>query len=196
MLPRMEEPEHKRLMLEAIAREGDGHRALLDGDETEAAAAYRDAAAAYRASWEQAPPGAYGRLVGLIKAAILAGDAGDAAAYVAGQVGDDDAQASAPAAYARAVAALLQDDVEQAATWAAAMRTGGEAFDRTGAALQAIARDDGPAYETSLDAIVADFAARADHLTGVRIADTAVMLERLARPRGLATTPDSPLVPA
>src|SRR4051794_296719 len=106
----MEEPEHKRLMLEAIAREGDGHRALLDGDDVAAAAAYGEAAAAYRASWELAPPGAYGRLVGLVKAAILGGDAREAAAYVAGQIGDDDAQASAPAAYARAVAALIQGD--------------------------------------------------------------------------------------
>src|SRR4051794_36380822 len=190
------EPEHKRLMLEAIAREGEGHRALLDGDHEAASTAYAAAATAYRASWEAAPPSAYGRLVGMIKAAVLAGDGEPEAAYVVAQIGDDDARASAPAAYARAVAALIDGDDEAAATWAGAMRAGGGAFDRTGAALQAIARADADAYAEALDAIVADFAARTDHLTGVRIADTAVLLERLAQSRGLATTPDSPLVPA
>ena len=40
-----------------------------------------------------------------------------------------------------------------------------------------------------------DFAAREAHLTGVPIADTAVMLETLAVPRRMACRPASPLVP-
>ena len=190
------EPEHKRLMLEAIAREGQGHRALLEGDAEAAASAYGEAAALYRRSWEQAPPGAYGRLVGMIKATILSGgDAREAAAYIAAQITDDETQTSAPAAYARATAALVDGDDEAAAAFAGQMRTGGDAFDRAGAGLLAIARGDEAAYATALDAIVADFAARPDHLTGVRIADTAAMLERLAQPRGLTARTDSPLLP-
>jgi len=189
------EPEHKQHMLEAIAREGDGHRALLDGDDDAATRAYERAAAAYRASWEAAPPGAYGRLVGHLKAAVLAGDASGAATYVTGQITPDAAQASAPAAYALAVAALVAGDDESAATWAGAMRAGGDAFDRAGAALLAIARGDQAAYAEALEAIVADFAARPDHLTGVRIADTAILMQRLAGPRGLTATAESPLLP-
>ena len=38
----------------------------------------------YRESWEAAPPGGYGRLVGMLKAAILRGDASEAADYALG----------------------------------------------------------------------------------------------------------------
>jgi hypothetical protein len=182
-------------MLTAIAHEGEAHGALLAGDRAAARDGYLAAARDYRRSWEVAPPGAYGRLVGMLKAAVLAGEGDEFAAYVRSQVTDDDAEASAPAAYARAVAALLGGDDDEAARWAAAMRAPGDAFDRAGAALLALARNDGPAYAEAHAAIVADFAARADHLTGVRIADTAAMLDVLAEPRGLASRMDSPLLP-
>ena len=42
---------------------------------------------------------------------------------------------------------------------------------------------------------MADFAGRDAHLTGVAIADTAVMLEAFAAPRGMAANPPSPLLP-
>ena len=64
---------HRDLMLKAIAREGEAHRAALAGDRAAAASAYGDAVALYRASWEVAPPKSYGRLVGLLKAAVLGG---------------------------------------------------------------------------------------------------------------------------
>ncbi len=75
------------------------------------------------------------------------------------------------------------------------MRGGSDAFDRTADAITALAERDGGAYATALDAIVADFAAREDHLTGVAIADTAAMLERLAAARGMAANASSPLLP-
>ena len=43
---------------------------------------------------------------------------------------------------------------------------------------------------------MADFEARDQHLSGVAIADTALVLERLAEPRGMAVRPAGPLVPA
>ena len=57
-------------------------------------------------------------------------------------------------------------------------------------------RGDTAAYRAAVDAIVADFAARSEHLTGVPIADTALMLERLAAERGMAAGVRSPLLPA
>jgi hypothetical protein len=75
------------------------------------------------------------------------------------------------------------------------MSAGGEAFARAATALAALARGDGPAYATALRAVIADFEARDLHLTGVAIADTALVLERLAEPRGLAQRPSSPLLP-
>ena len=70
------------------------------------------------------------------------------------------------------------------------MATGGEAFARTAAALAALARRDENAYAVGAGAPCSrDFEARDLHLTGVAIADTALVLERLAGARGLAQRP-------
>ncbi|MGH2891119.1 MAG: hypothetical protein ACRDNJ_15990 [Solirubrobacteraceae bacterium] len=187
--------EHQRLMTEAIERDGDGQRVLLAGDGPSAAKAFAAAAELYRRSWEAAPPTGYGRLVGLLKAAILAGGGEREAAYVRGAL-PTGADGSATAAYALAIAALVLADDDSVGPLCATMRAGSDAFDRTAAALAALADRDGEAYRAALIAIIADFAARERHLTGVAIADTAVMLERLAAPRGLATGIESPLLPA
>ena len=50
-------------------------------------------------------------------------------------------------------------------------------------------------YAAAVRAIVADFESRDEHLTGVPVADTALMLERLAEARGLAAHPASALLP-
>ena len=41
-----------------------------------------------------------------------------------------------------------------------------------------------------------DFEERAEHLTGVAIADTALMLEVLGRRRGMVVAVESPVLPA
>ncbi len=178
----------------ALAAEAEGQRALLAGDREAAGAAFGRAAVAYRASWEAAGPRSFGRLVGFLKATLLAGADGDAeAAYVRGEL---PAPPDTPvAAYAGALAALTLGEDEAAAALADAARPGGEAFARTADAIAALAAGDGPAYAAALDAILADFAARPAHLTGVRIADTAAVLELLAARRGLAVRPASDLLP-
>ncbi|MEA2131687.1 MAG: hypothetical protein QOJ85_4578 [Solirubrobacteraceae bacterium] len=192
----MQEGEHRDLMMAAIAAEGRAHAALLAGDLETARQVYAEAVDGYRASWALAPPKSYGRLVGLLKAAVIGGAARPAADEVREALRDDpDAEGSPVAAYVRAVAAVIAGDDEAVPALAATMQTRGEAFERTGAALRALADGDGEAYAAALTAIEADFAARDAHLTGVAIADTAVMLELLAAERGLALRPDSPLVP-
>jgi len=193
----MQEGEHRDLMLAAIAAEGRAHAALLAGDHDAARRAYAEAVDSYRASWTLAPPRSYGRLVGLLKAAVLGGAAQPAAEEVREALRDDpDAEGSPVAAYVRAVAALVTGNDEEVAARAATMEPRGEAFERTAAAMRALAARDRAGYAAALAAIEADFAGRAEHLTGVAIADTAVMLELLAAERGLAARPDSPLVPA
>jgi hypothetical protein len=192
----MAEGEHRDALLEAIGLEGEAHRALFAGDAATAAERLRAAAAAYRRSWELAPPGSYGRLIGMLKALVIAGDDPRAeAAYVRGQIAEQDA--SPPAWYALAIAALVEDDDALARRAADGMRAAGvEPFVRTADAVDALARGDGAAYAAAARAIVADFEGRSDHLTGVPIADTALMLERLAERRGLAAHPSSALLPA
>src|SRR4051794_25405647 len=191
----MAEGEHRDALMDAIRLEGEAHRALLDGDDATAAERLRAAADRYRASWELAPPRSFGRLIGMLKALVIAGDDARAeAAYVRGQVGEDDA--SPPAWYALAIAALVDGDDDLARRAAAGMRSAGvEPFLRTADAIDALARGDGAAYAAAEAAIVADFEGRSAHLTGVPIADTALMLERFAARRGLAARPSSALLP-
>src|SRR5687768_14224966 len=113
-MPQLPEGPATDLLREALSIEADGQRALLAGDEGTASVALGEAARLYRASWEAAPPEAFGRLIGLMKASVLAGDAWSAAAYVREQVGED-APASPAAAYAVALAALVQGEDEVAA---------------------------------------------------------------------------------
>ena len=102
---------------------------------------------------------------------------------------------SATAAYAQTIAAVILGDDEHAKACAARMRAGSEAFVRTADAIAAIAADDRAAYEAEINAIVRDFETRSNHLTGVPIADTALMLQRLAARRGISAAIDSALLP-
>jgi hypothetical protein len=183
---------HLELMREAMAAEAEGQRALLAGES--AKAALDNAAGLYRASWEAAPAASYGRLIGMLKAAVIAGNPADAAAFARTAMPVD--PPSPAAAYALAVAALVQGDDAAARVAAAKMHGGSPAFDRAARALDALAAREGSAYAAAVAEIVADFEGREAHLTGVPIADTAIMLECLAEPRGLASRPRSPLLPA
>jgi len=182
-------------MLEAIAREGEGHRAALRGDAVGARVAYGRAIESYRASWEAAPPEAYGRLIGMLKASVLAGAGAEDAAYARAAISDEAAASSPAAAYARAIAALATGDDESAARHAAVMHDGSDAFQRAAAAIEALAARDAGAYRGAVTAVVRDFEARDEHLTGVAFADTAAMLETLAAPRGLDARVASGLLP-
>ena len=189
----MLEGEHAELLNEAVATDGRGFAAMLAGRGDEGRRRMAEAAALYLASWEAAPPRSYGRLVAYLKSAVLSGDAADAAGYVEAQLAG--ACDSPTSCYALALAALLRDDDATAADAAARMGGGGDAFARAGDALGALATRDAPRYATAVAAIVADFESRDAHLTGVPIADTAVLMEALAEPRGLVVRPASELVP-
>ena len=193
MDPGAERPEKQRLLQEALAREGEAHRLLLDGDDEAASAILREVAELYRRSWEEAGPRSFGRLIGMVKAGVLAGEGSEEAAYVRGELRDE---ADSPvASYALALAFLVEGDDERARAAAAGMREGSEPLDRTADAIEALADRDPDRYAAAVGAIVADFEARDQHLTGVPIADTAVVLERIAAERGMAAGVTSPLLP-
>jgi acyl transferase domain-containing protein len=179
---------------EAIASEARAHELLLAGDWERARAPLSEAVERYRRSWELAPPTAYGRLIGVMKAAILAGQPDDAADYVrrelAGLTG------SPTGAYALALAALVEWDDPEAVRQAATLRAERGTFERAAEGIDALAARHRDRYAAAIAAIVTDFEERAEHLTGIAIADTALCLELLAEPRGLASGVRSPLLPA
>ena len=194
----VQEGEHRELMIAAIATEGDAHTALLAGDHDAARAAYARAAEQYRASWALAPPKSYGRLVGLLKAAVLAGQA---------------------ARRRRRGALRARRRPRRRGLAGRLLRAGGRGADRRrrrrgrgarrahGAARRGVRAHRRPRCARSPPATPTPTRRRSprsrptsppasEHLTGVAIADTAVMLELIARERGMAVKPSSPLVPA
>jgi hypothetical protein len=184
-------------MTAAVERDGEGQQALIAGDRAAARAAFAAAADLYRQSWVEAPATAYGRLVGMLKSAVLAGDGVPEARYVRSELGAGDPK-SATAAYAQALAALVLGSGADAdaAVWAERMGAGNEAFVRTAEAIAAIAAHDVPRYADALAAIVRDFEQRAEHLTGVAVADTALVLLELGARRGMAAAIESAVLPS
>jgi hypothetical protein len=171
----------------ALAAEAEAYRALLDG--RDAGPALIRARDAYLASHAESGPSSWGRLLGALKMAILAGDGAEPIARRAlAEVGE----AATPAtAYLSALAEVTLGEPAEVGVMLAA----GDAFERTGRALRALAEGDAAAYAVALREIVDDFEARGTHLSGVPIADTALVLERLAAARGIAAHPAGPLVP-
>ena len=190
----MEPGPHVEEMEAAIRADGEGLRALLDGDEERGRERLAEAVARYRASWELAPPRSYGRLVGMLKAAVIAGDAAEAAAYAREAVPEADSPPSSLRARGRRAGR--------------GRRRGGRLVRRGHARGVARVRPRGRRDHGARRArrrratpprcarSSTDFEGREEHLTGVPVADTALMLERLAEPRGLAAHPASALLPA
>ena len=190
----LSEGPHLDLLREAIACEGRGQQALLEGEADASRQDFLAASDLYRRSWEVASPTSFGRLIGMLKAAVIAGDATGAAAYARTQL--PAAPESPASSYALAIAALVDGDDAMARTASAGMRAGSPPFGRSADAIDALLDGDETRYAGAIDAIVADFEGREEHLTGVPIADTALMLERLAAARGMACGARSALLPA
>lgn len=187
------EGNHVDLLAEAVAADGEAYRALFAGRMADAHDSLEAAAVLYRASWEAAPPRSYGRLVAYLKSAALAGEPEEAADYVRSRLGGG--CDSPTSCYALAVTALIDGDDALAARAATGMTEGGEPFARAAEALSALAARDRDRYARAVTAIVTDFEQRGAFLTGVAIADTAMLMEALAERRGLAVRPRSELIP-
>jgi hypothetical protein len=171
----------------ALAAEADAYRALLAGEPADEL--LRRARDAYLASHAETGSSSWGRILGALKMAILAGDGAEAIARQA--VAETESADSPASTYVRALALVcLGRDPD-----VGAMLDAGDAFERTGRALAALAAADSTAYAAAIAGIVADFEARDQHLSGVPVADTALVLERLAEARGIAARPASSLVP-
>src|SRR5215212_980983 len=132
----MQPGPHVEEMEAAIRLDGEGLRALLSGDTAGGRERLLEATERYRASWELAPPRSYGRLVGMLKAAVIAGDAAGAAAYAREAVPEAD---SPPSSYVRAIAALVEGDDAAAAGFAEGMRAGSAALGRAADAITGLA---------------------------------------------------------
>lgn len=153
----------------------------------------RRAAARWRESWEFATPVAWGRPIGILKALLLAGDEVDDAARWTLELGSATAE-SPIGRYAGALALLSLSRRDEAV--AVAQSLDGDFPRDVADALSAIARGDASAYDEAARSVVRSFETRDDYLEDVPVADTALVLDVLAKRNGIdVPLPASPVLP-
>jgi len=158
---------------------------LMAGRRDDAAVWLRLAAGRYRESWQDAPPDSWGRPIGAIKALLLAGDDAAEAAGWALEAGA--AEAGSPIGrYAGTLALLVLGRDAEAGPLAATLERRDDFPPDVAAALAALAGGDGAAYAAAVAAVLRSFEARDEFLEDVAVADTVMVLQRLAAERGLA----------
>jgi hypothetical protein len=197
-LPDDPDARQRQLVRVANAACGAGLASLMAGDGADAREWFARAAERYRESYEHAPPGSYGRLIGAVKMRLLAGDVASSQEDARWTLAEGAADAESPIGrYAACLAALVLGDDAGAGRLAGGLRAEPEdAFPAPVAtALAGLAQGDGSLYRHGLEATLASFEQRDQYLEDVPVADTVLVLEELARPRGLAVRLRSALLP-
>jgi hypothetical protein len=187
----------KQLTRLGNAAAGAGLSLLMVGRRAEAEEWLGRAAERYRESFEDAPPGSWGRPIGAMKALVLAGDwtgAEDAARWAL-EAGAAEAE-SPIGRYAAALARLVLGDDDDARAHADAIRTRDDFPRAVGDALAFIAADDVLGYVEAVETVLESFETREEYLEDIPVADTVLVLQALARRRGIIAELASPLLPA
>jgi len=179
------------------AAAGAGLALLMIGDRDGAAEWLGHAHDAYRASWEDAPPGSWGRAIAMLKARILVGDWGGAEADARWALGEGAGDADSPIGrYAGCLALVVLGRWDEARVLADSIRTRDDFPAAVGDALAGIAAEDPLGYTEAIEAVLRSFETRDEHLEDVPVADTVLVLQALAGRRGLAVELASELLPS
>jgi hypothetical protein len=164
-----------------------GLASLMQGHAGDAAAWFARAAERYRESWQDAPPGSWGRPIGAIKARILAGDWTGAEEAARWALESGAAQAESPIGRYAATLALLVLGRDHDARHVAATIRDREDFPAPVAdALATIAAGDRAGYLVAVEDVLESFETRDEYLEDVPVADTVLVLQALAARRDLA----------
>lgn len=167
-----------------------GLAALMTGDDPSAAALLRRAADEYATSWHAAPPGSWGRPIAMLRCRLMAGDRAGATADAEAALGAGALDADGPiGGYCAALALLVLDRDDQAGGVAERIGSQGLQPRAVAEALGALARGDGEAFADARRAVLRSFEERDAFLEDVRVADTVLVLDALARARGVAPEP-------
>lgn len=188
----------KQLVRMAMAAGGVGLARLMQGRSGDAAAWLTRSAERYRESFAGAPPESWGRPVGAVKARLLAGDREGAAADARWALATGAAESASPIGrYAGALAYLVLDaDQDAAVTAGSLQREAPDAFPGPVAdALAALAARESSAYDAAIRAVLRSFEERDAYLEDAAVADTVLVLQALAKTRGLTIMLSSSLLP-
>ena len=198
-LPDAEDADQRQRRLTRLgnAAYGAGLSALMLGDEGEARKWLGRAASRWRESFADAPSGSWGRPIGAIKAHLLGGDrsAAEDAARWSLEVGAGESE-SPIGRYAACLALIVLGRDDEARVQAGALRTREDFPTPVGDALAMIAAGtDEVGYVEAIEAVLESFETREEYLEDVPVADTVLVLQELAKDRGLTAGLTSPLLP-
>ena len=187
-MPQEPDSRQKQLVRAAMAAGGVGLARLMQGRDAEAAGWFTRSAERYRESWPDAPPASWGRLIGALKARVLARDWEGAEADARWALEQDSAADGSPiGAYAAMLAHLILGQDSEATQLRGALEDE-EAFPAAvAAALSAVARGHAEDYAVAVAAVLGSFEERDEYLEDIPVADTVIVLEALAERRGMAT---------
>jgi hypothetical protein len=175
---------------------GAGLALLMEGRATEAAEWFGRAAERYRESFADAPPGSWGRLIGAVKARVLAGDWDGARNEAAWALAQNPGEAESPIGrYAGCLALLVLDRDVEARPLASSLRELGDFPHDVGDALATLSAEDLLGYTEAIEAVLESFESREEYLEDVPVADTVIVLQAFAERRGIAAELSSPLLP-
>jgi hypothetical protein len=178
------------------AANGAGLCLLMLGEHELAAEWFERAAERWRESYADAPPGSWGRLIGALKARILAGARAGAEADARWALGERAADADSPIGrYAACLALLVLGADDEALPLAASLRDRDDFPSAVADALVALSEGDAERYARAAADVLESFESRDDYLEGVPVADTVLALQKLAERRRLAAELSSPLLP-
>jgi hypothetical protein len=197
-LPGIGDPDERQRQLTRMgnAAGGAGLALLMDGRWDEAAGWFAHAAERYRESYDGAPPGSWGRPIGAIKARLLGGDRAGAERDARWALAEGAGGSESPIGrYAACLAALVLGRDEKARDLAATLHNRDDFPPDVAAALVALAARDRTAYSAAVAGVLRSFETRDEYLEGIAVADTVIVLQVLARDRGLAAELESPLLP-
>jgi hypothetical protein len=197
-VPGEDDPDARQRQLTRLgnAAAGCGLAYLMAGNTSLAGEWFARAVERYRESFPLAPLGSWGRPIGMLKARILAGNWSGAEADAAWTLDQDAAESDSPIGrYAATLALLVLGRDEQARTLAEGLRTRGDFPAPVGDALAFIAAGDPLGYLEAAEEVLESFETREEYLEDLPAADTVLVLQALARRRGLAADLSSPLLP-
>jgi hypothetical protein len=169
--------------------------ALLMAEDPRASEWLRRAAARWRESWSGGE--SWGRPIGALKASLLAGDEPALGALAPWTLELGTATAESPIGrYAGALALLVLGRWPEARHVAESLRERDDFPRDVADALAYIAAHDVVGYVEAVESVVSSFETRDEFLEDMRVADTALVLDVLARRRGIEQPlPASPFLP-
>jgi len=180
--------QHGELDERSLVRKGNAAYAaglglLMTGDPT-AAEWLGWAAATWRESWQGGE--SWGRPIGAIKASLLAGDAAAAEEHARWALDAGAESSESPIGrYAATLALLVLERWPDARHVADSLRERDDFPHDVADALAYISAHDVVGYAEAIESVVASFETRTEYLEDARVADTALVLDVLARQRGI-----------